>query len=281
MAQPANLRAKLEDYAPAAILNASAYTAVDKAESEPALAYAVNAESVGILAEYCKARDIPLLHYSTDYVFNGSGNALWKEEDATAPLNIYGQSKREGEQRILASGCKHLILRTSWVYDAEGANFLNTMLRLGRERETLSIVADQHGAPTFAPHLAEASLRALFHLTPSLRVPAKQSSYPLAGAWIASASPRNDAWGIYHLCHGGETTWHGFAEAIFAAARAHGEVLKVREVMPIPSEAYPTPAQRPKNSRLDCAKAKTTFGLSLPAWQEGLKACMATRYESA
>ena len=193
---------------PAAIINAAAYTAVDQAESEPDLAMAANAHSPAMMAEYAARQDIPFIHYSTDYVFDGSGNAPRTEDTPTAPLNVYGRTKREGEKQIEAIGGRYLIFRTSWVYDAKGKNFFNTMLRLGAEREELRVVADQIGAPSYAPHLAEYTLRAL-------SAAQKEELFPS---------------GIYHFCHGGETSWHGFAEAIFEWARSRNVALRVNQV---------------------------------------------------
>jgi len=252
LSSPESIARALEGVSPSAIINAAAYTQVDKAETERALAMAVNATAPGILAAWCAKRGIPFVHYSTDYVFDGSG-ALPRDEAASPhPLNIYGESKLAGEKAVAAAGGKYLIFRTSWVYDETGQNFLNTMLRLGAEREELRVVADQHGAPTYAGHLAAATLKALE---------------------IPNFTP-----GIYHLCNGGETTWHGFAESIFANARQHGQSLAVKRVIPITSAEYPTPAVRPLNSRLSCLKAKELLGLAMPAWQEGLNACMEKKY---
>ncbi len=245
---PASLAAVVENIRPQILINAVAYTQVDKAESERDLAFAVNAEAPAVLAQIAAKLEIPFVHYSTDYVFNGSGEKAWDEDDATAPLNIYGESKRAGELAVQAAGGKYLIFRTSWVYDAVGKNFFNTMLRLGREREQLSVVADQFGAPTYAPHLAAATLPAIVAL---------QNNTELSG--------------IYHLCGGGETSWYGFAEAIFAEAKARGVELKIKELLPINSDAYPTPAKRPTNSRMNCEKARKLLGISLPDWHLGLQ----------
>lgn len=237
---------------PDAIINAAAYTAVDKAESEPDIARAINADSPAVMAEYAARRGIPFVHYSTDYVFDGSGDAPRTEDDKTAPLNVYGETKLEGEALIQDIGGHYLILRTSWVYDAAGKNFFSTMLRLGAEREELKVVADQIGAPSYAPHLAAYTLKAL-------EAARQQSEFPS---------------GIYHFCHGGQASWHGFAEAIFAAARLAGIALKVQNVLPIGTSDYPTPAKRPHNSRLDCTKLARVLGVKLPDWREGLQACM-------
>lgn len=257
--QPESLAAILNTCQPDAVMNAAAYTAVDKAEEEPELAHAVNAEAPAALARWCAANGVPLVHYSTDYVYDGSGVTPWRENDAKAPLNTYGASKLAGDEAIEASGADYLIFRTSWVYDAKGRNFLNTMLRLGAERESLRVVADQTGAPTYAPHLAAASLQAL------------------EDAVGMRPFPR----GVYHLANAGETDWHGFAEAIFAGARAHGVELCVKTVEPIPSSAYPTPAKRPHNSRLDCSKIHTVFGMALPGWEQGLALALKEKYRAS
>lgn len=258
LAQPEKVAATLAAYSPTAIINAAAYTLVDKAESEEALATAINATSVGEVAAFCAARGIPLVHYSTDYVFAGNGETPWKETDATGPLSAYGRSKLAGEQAIAASGCKHLILRTSWVYDADGKNFVNTMLRFGAEREEMKVVADQFGAPSYAPHLAQATLAAL------------------ANAQALHAFPS----GIYHFCNAGVTSWHGFAQAIFNAARALGLPVAVKNLLAITTAEYPTPAARPANSRMDCSKLKQVVSVTLPDWQDGLNACMEHKRES-
>lgn len=242
----------LERHRPTVVINAAAYTQVDKAESERELAFAINAHAPEIIATWCARHSVPVIHFSTDYVFNGSGTAPWRETDMPDPLNTYGQSKLAGEQAIMASGGSALIFRTSWVYDAQGKNFLNTMLNLGKTRETLRVVADQFGAPTYAPHLAKATLSSLAHMPDKPR--------------------------IYHLCHGGETSWHGFAEAIFTETRKRNVPLTVENVLPIATEDYPAPATRPKNSRLNCARAKIDLNLQLPSWQEGLAACMSEKY---
>ena len=246
---PPSLTHAIEALRPSAIINAAAYTAVDQAESDERNAFAVNAESPRMLAMLAKAQSIPFIHYSTDYVFDGEGRLPRDEDNPTAPLNVYGRSKRAGEEAIESIGGDTIIFRTSWVYDAWGKNFLTTMLRLGAERETLSIVADQIGAPTYAPHLAEQTLNALKH------------------AKVSSCFPS----GIYHLCHAGEVSWHGFAEAIFTQARTLGLPLKVTTLNAIASSEYPTPAKRPLNSRLNCQKAAEQLHVALPDWQQGLQ----------
>lgn len=246
------LRTLLMRIAPEYIFNGVAYTAVDKAESEEALAFTINAEAVRVLAECALALDVPLVHYSTDYVFDGTGDAPRNENAPTAPLNAYGRSKLAGEQAIAEVGCKHLIFRTSWVYDAYGKNFLKTMLKMGSEREELRVVADQFGAPTYARHIAQATLDAFLAAR-------KMEAFPS---------------GIYHLCNAGETSWHGFAGAIFEGARARKMRVKVTNLVPIPSTDYPTPAARPHNSRLDCSKLRDVLGVALPDWQAGLDAAL-------
>lgn len=237
---------------PTAILNAAAYTQVDLAEKEEALALKINGETPGLIAKWCAQETIPFVHFSTDYVFSGEGTAPWRETDPVSPLSAYGRTKLEGERRIVEAGGLHLIFRTSWVYDAHGKNFLTTMLRLGKEREILRVVSDQIGAPTFAADLARGAVQALGHA-------AKKPSFPS---------------GIYHLCNAGETSWHHFAEQIFAFAALKNIPLQVKKVEPISTSDYPTPAQRPKNSRLSHQKVEQTLGIQLPNWKESLKTCM-------
>ena len=242
------IRAAVRLTKPEIVVNAAAYTAVDKAESEPELCAQVNAVAPGVIADEIGKTNGWLIHYSTDYVFDGSGNKPWLESDATGPLGVYGQTKLDGELAIAATGCRHVILRTSWVYAAEGRNFLHTMLRLGKEREQLKIVDDQIGAPTTAEALTEATQVVLRRLISSK----------------TSASPA----GVYHLTCGGSTSWCGFAKAIFEAFSSRQ---RVPEVLPIPSEAYPTPAKRPRNSRLCCDKFFGQFGYCMPEWQDALR----------
>lgn len=253
--RPDTLADFLTSMNPAVVINGAAYTQVDQAEQERELARLINAEAPGALARWCAAHDRPFIHYSTDYVFSGAGERPWVESDSVAPLNVYGTTKQDGERRIASAGGRWMILRTSWVFDAAGKNFLNTMLRLGAEREVLRVVEDQHGAPTYAPHLAEATIRAL---DAALALP----SFPS---------------GIYHLCGSGETTWHGFATAIFERARLRGVPLQVKQVEAIPSSSFPTPALRPLNSRLDTSKAASVLGVRLPDWTQGLEECLALK----
>lgn len=241
--KPETVIAVLEKHKPDIVINAVAYTAVDKAESEELQALQINALTVGLIAEWTAKYKALLIHYSTDYVFDGSGTKPWKESDKTAPLSAYGRSKLLGEKEIANSGCRHFIFRLCWVYDETGKNFMNTMLRLGKEKTELNVVKDQIGAPTYAGDIAEATLKAI-------------------------ANPKA-ASGIYHFCNSGETSWAGFAAEIFKQAS-----LPVK-VNHIATTDYPTPAKRPANSRLDTAKFQTTFGWEkIPDWQDGLKRCM-------
>lgn len=242
--RPAALQELVGRTAPDIVVNAAAYTAVDRAESEPELAFRVNAEAPAALAQACAQRGALLVHYSTDYVFDGTGTRPYLESDPTAPLGVYGASKLAGEDAIRASGARHLILRTAWVYAAHGRNFLLTMLRLGRERDRLGVVGDQQGSPTSAELIADATARIL------------------AQGVRASAT--------WHLTASGQTTWHGFAEAIFAAAAGRGLLAKAPIVDAIATSDYPTPAQRPAYSVLDNRAVQAEYGLQLPDWQDGL-----------
>lgn len=234
---------------PDVIVNAAAHTAVDKAESEPEQARLLNALAPQVLAREAAQTGALLVHYSTDYVFDGSGSAARTETEATAPLSVYGGSKLEGEQLIQASGCRHLIFRTSWVYAARGGNFAKTMLRLAQEREALSVIDDQWGAPTGADLIADVTAHAIRQLQ---RQPGDQ--------------------GLYHLVAGGETTWHAYASHVIAKARelAPERPWKVQRIAAVPTSAFPTPAQRPHNSRLNTERLQQTFGLRLPHWQAGV-----------
>jgi dTDP-4-dehydrorhamnose reductase len=243
---------------PRAVINAAAYTLVDKAEEEEEKALTINAKTPGVIARWCAEKKIPFVHYSTDYVFPGTGTAPWKEDDATAPLNAYGRGKLAGEYEVAQAGGNYLIFRTSWVYDGARKNFLTTMLRLGAERASLSVVDDQRGAPTYAPDLAEATLEALNNAM-------KSDPFPS---------------GVYHLCGNGETSWYGFADTIFAKARAGGMPLALTTLTPIPSSSYPTPAKRPLNSRMDCSRAEGVLGVRLPGWEESLEVCFVDRAEA-
>ncbi|MBW6454099.1 MAG: dTDP-4-dehydrorhamnose reductase, partial [Methyloprofundus sp.] len=239
---------------PDIIVNAAAYTAVDKAESEAELAQMINTAAPALLAREAKALNAWLIHYSTDYVFDGSGTKPWLETDTTAPLSVYGATKLAGEQAIQASGCKHLIFRTSWVYGARGNNFAKTMLRLAQERESLTVINDQMGAPTGADLLADVTAHAL-----------------------RTTQAQPELSGLYHLVACGETSWHGYASYVINYAQKMGLALKTspNSIAPIPTSAFPTPAQRPKNSRLDTHKLQTSFNLILPLWQTGVERMLA------
>ncbi|MDZ4327280.1 MAG: dTDP-4-dehydrorhamnose reductase [Pseudomonas sp.] len=251
LAQPEQIRQQVRRVRPDLIINAAAYTAVDKAESEKAAAFSVNAEAPGILAEEAAALGIPLIHYSTDYVFDGSKTAPYNEADEPHPLGVYGKSKLAGEQAITAVKGKHLILRTSWVYSTHGRNFLLTMQRLLQEKPELRIVADQIGAPTWAGTIANSTLA-------------------LIERWQAGET---GAWGTYHLTAQGETSWFGFAQAIGEALREQGK--PCANLLPITTSDYPTPASRPLNSRLDCSRLQREWGVSQPDWQTALRECLA------
>ena len=248
--RPESLRPLIRAVRPDVIVNSAAHTAVDKAESEVEFARALNATAPGVVAQEAATLDALLVHYSTDYVFGGSGNAPRAEDAATAPLSVYGRTKLEGEELIRASGCAHLILRTSWVYAARGGNFARTMLKLAAEREILNVIDDQFGAPTGAELLADVTA----HMV--LRTHAEPALY-----------------GTYHCVAGGETNWHGYARFVIEWARANGQAIKVaaNAINPIATSAYPTPAQRPLNSRLDTRKLQAAFGLQLPHWQLGVE----------
>lgn len=250
LAQPARLVETVQALKPAVVVNAAAYTAVDRAESEPELARTINAEAPGRLAALCAERGAWLVHYSTDYVFDGTGTTPWRETDPTGPLSVYGRTKLEGENAIHASGCRHLILRTSWVHAARGANFARTMLRLASEREELKVVDDQVGAPTGADLLADVTAHAL------------------------RAVMRDAALGgTYHSAARGEASWFGYARFVIERARALGRPVKVAPdaIRPVPSSAYPVAARRPHNSRLDCGKLESAFGLTMPDWEFGVR----------
>ena len=251
LSQPESIRVVVRELKPGLIINAAAYTAVDQAESEPDLALAINATSPGVLAEEAAALGIPLIHYSTDYVFDGSKDGPWTESDTPNPLGVYGSSKLAGEQAIEKAGGQYLILRTSWVYSLTGRNFLLTMQRLLQEREKLTIVADQIGAPTWAGAIA-------------------QSTRQLIERWREG---RPGAWGVYHLTASGETSWFGFAQAIGEQLVKDGKPCAVLE--PTPSSAYPTPAVRPLNSRLDCSRLQREWGVSQPDWHDAMLECLA------
>ncbi|TQE99075.1 MAG: dTDP-4-dehydrorhamnose reductase [Spiribacter salinus] len=250
LSAPGKLAQTIYTLKPDAVVNAAAYTAVDRAEQEPDTARRINAHGPRALAEACRETDSLLVHYSTDYVFDGSGTAPWREDDPTDPLNLYGKTKLAGEIALRAASCRHLIFRTSWVYAARGRNFLRTMLRIAAERDALQVVDDQHGAPTSAELIADVTAQALR---------------------TALADPTLD--GTYHLTARGETTWHGYARHLITVAREAGYPIRVSDdaLTPVPSEAFPTPAARPHNSRLDVSKLEQTFGLWMPPWEIGVE----------
>ena len=254
LANPEQIRQQVRSHRPGLIINAAAHTAVDQAENEPEVAFAINATAPGILAEEAKALGIPLIHYSTDYVFDGSKPAPYTEDDAPNPLGVYGQSKLAGEQAIAAVGGQYLVLRTSWVYSSHGKNFLLTMQRLLQEKPQMRIVADQIGAPTWAGTIAN-STRALIE------------------RWQAGQA---GDWGVYHLTAQGETSWFGLAQAIGEQLLAEGKACA--ELEGIPASDYPTPAKRPLNSRLDCSRLQQQWHVGQPQWREALRECLAQQH---
>ena len=247
--RPEQLAETILKVRPDVIVNAAAHTAVDKAESEPDFARKLNATSPGVVAEAAGQIGALMVHYSTDYVFDGSGSKPWQENDATGPLSVYGSTKLEGEQLVAKHCSKHLIFRTSWVFAARGGNFAKTMLRLAKERDKLTVIDDQYGAPTGAELLADVTAHAI---RATLQDPSKA--------------------GLYHAVAGGETTWCGYARFVLEQARQAGVELKAgpEQVEAVPTSAFPTPATRPANSRLDTRKLQSTFGLVLPHWQQGV-----------
>ncbi len=251
LSKPEQLAQTVLAYKPDFIVNAAAHTEVDKAESEPELARTLNTEGPAALAKVASQLGAWLVHYSTDYVFDGSGTHARQEGEGTGPLSVYGQTKLDGEKAIVASGCKYLIFRTSWVYAARGGNFAKTMLRLAQERDKLSVINDQHGAPTGADLIADVTAHAIRRVLNTQKI---------------SFS------GVYHLVASGETTWHGFASHVIEKAESMKPELgwKVADIAPVPTSAFPTPAVRPLNSRLCTAKLQQAFGLVLPPWQQGV-----------
>jgi dTDP-4-dehydrorhamnose reductase len=250
LSEPQRLAETVRRLCPDVIVNAAAHTLVDQAEREPELARAINATAPGALAREAAGCGAWLVHYSTDYVFDGTGSAPWAEEDPTGPLNVYGRTKLEGEQLVRASDCRHLIFRTSWVYSARGNNFARTMLRLAAERDSLTVIDDQHGAPTGADLLADVTAHALL-----------------------AAMRRPELAGTYHLAASGETTWHGYASFVVEWARAAGHPIRVPSgaIRAVPSTAFATAAKRPANSRLATGKLRQAFDLVLPDWQTGVE----------
>jgi dTDP-4-dehydrorhamnose reductase len=245
------LRRAIRDIAPRLMVNAAAYTAVDKAQTEQALAHAVNGAALAVIGEEVARLNAFVVHYSTDYVFDGTKHAPYTENDAPNPKSVYGASKLAGEQALRASGARHVILRTSWVVGAHGGNFAKTILRLAAEREELKVVADQHGAPTSAALIAEITARLVSHWQHD------DAGFPC---------------GLYHLAAAGTTTWHAYAQHVVRAAYNAGKSLRLRaeSIVPITTEHYPLPAPRPANSRLDTTRLRSTFGVTLPDWREGL-----------
>ena len=256
LSKPEQLMQTVLAYKPDFIVNAAAHTAVDKAESEPELAKVLNTDAPAALAKAAAQVGAWLVHYSTDYVFDGSGSHARQEGEGTGPLSVYGQTKLDGEKAIAASGCKYLIFRTSWVYAARGGNFAKTMLRLAQERDKLTVINDQHGAPTGADLIADVTAHAMRRVLNTQNI---------------SFS------GVYHLVASGETTWHGYASHVIAQAKAMKPELgwAVADIAPVPTSAFPTPAARPLNSRLCTAKLQQAFGLVLPPWQQGVDRMLA------
>ena len=254
LGEPDGLAATVRALRPDVIVNAAAYTAVDRAESEPDLARRINAHAPAALAREAAACGALLVHYSTDYVFHGHGQRPWAEDDPTGPLNVYGQTKLAGEQAIVQAGCRHLILRTSWVHAARGGNFARTMLRLARQQPRLTVIDDQWGAPTGAELIADVSAHAIVQLR-----------------------ARPDKAGIYHLAAAGETNWFSYAKHVLAQAQSAQAAIEyaVKDILPISSSAYPVAATRPHNSRLDTRKLRTAFDLHLPPWQAGVDRMLA------
>ncbi len=252
----ADLDEKVTSYTFDLLINCAAYTAVDKAESEHELAYAVNRDGPLFLAEICAERNVPLVHVSTDYVFSGNKDGCNLETDFVEPLGVYGKSKAEGEEQVRSILDNHLILRTSWLYGVHGSNFVKTMLKLGKEREEIGVVADQYGCPTSAADLAEAILD------------------------IVSLYDKGEkiTWGTYHFCGSGSTTWHGFASKIFEIAKLYDQ-LNVKRVIPIKTTEYPTPAQRPKNSVMDCSLLRGCFNINPPLWEDSLNVMLRRHYQ--
>jgi dTDP-4-dehydrorhamnose reductase len=254
LSRPDELAQTVRELRPDVIVNAAAHTAVDRAETETELATVLNATAPAALAQAAREVGAWLVHYSTDYVFNGEGTMPWRESDITAPLNVYGRTKQDGEMAIAHSGCQHLIFRTSWVYASRGGNFAKTMLRLAQERDRLTVIDDQWGAPTSADLIADVTAQAL-----------------------AQAQQGRAASGIYHLVAAGHTSWHGYAQHVIETARRIQPATdwRVQEVAPVPSSAFVTAAHRPHNSRMDTTKIQEAFGLSLPPWQQGVDRMLA------
>jgi dTDP-4-dehydrorhamnose reductase len=262
LANAASVREMIRAARPRWIVNPGAYTAVDKAESEPELAYAINAEAVGVMGQEARAIGAGVIHFSTDYVFDGSAKAPYRETDATGPVSVYGASKLAGEKALAESGAGHMIFRTSWVYGARGKNFLLTILKLARERETLRVVADQHGAPTWSRDLARMTAAVISRCEAKAR-----------GTELASAL--TDMGGIYHAAGAGETTWHGFAAEAVRLRREREPGVRFAAIEAITTAEYPTPAKRPANSRMNCERLKEQFGWEMLDWRDSLREVLA------
>ncbi|PWE80802.1 dTDP-4-dehydrorhamnose reductase [Bradyrhizobium sp. SUTN9-2] len=252
LSKPEALPGKLDEFRPDLIVNPAAYTAVDKAEDEAALAFQINRDAPAAMAAWAAGRGVPMVHFSTDYVFDGKSRDLWREDDSTGPLSVYGASKLAGETAVRSAGGAHLIIRTAWVYAAQGANFMRTMIRLAKERDTLRVVADQFGTPTTAATIASTFTRIL-----------EQAEPDLPGSFDQSE-------GLLHLTNSGSASWCDFASAIIAGAQSRGIELKASEVIPIATSDYPTKAVRPANSRLDLQRLKEVYDIKTPAWQSAL-----------
>lgn len=261
------LRAFMREVKPRWIVNPAAYTAVDKAEKEPELAYAINCEAVKVLGEEAAALGVPMISFSTDYVFPGDGTRPWVETDEPGPLGVYGASKLAGEQALAASGAAHIVFRTSWVYGATGNNFLKTILRFAREREEMKIVADQYGAPTWSEDLARLVVRTITTM---------ESESAASGKTLAATVAAKG--GVYHACDAGETTWFGFASEFVRLAQIAEPEHKFARLLPIPTSDYPTPATRPANSRLNCDRLKQELAFAMPEWEASLAKVMEQLY---
>jgi dTDP-4-dehydrorhamnose reductase len=262
LAKVASVRKTIRTVRPRWIVNPGAYTAVDKAESEPELAYAINAEAVRVMGQEAKAIGAGVVHFSTDYVFDGSGSAPYREVDATGPVSVYGASKLAGEKTLAESGAGHMIFRTSWVFGARGKNFLLTILKLARERETLRVVADQYGAPTWSRDLAKMTAEVIGQCEATAR------GSELAGVLA-------DVGGFYHAAGAGETTWYGFAAEAVRLQRDREPAVRFADIEAITSVAYPAPAKRPANSRMDCSRLMERFGWKMMHWQDSLRKVVA------
>jgi dTDP-4-dehydrorhamnose reductase len=264
LAQTDSIRRAVRSFQPHWIVNSAAYTAVDKAESEPELAFAINRDAVAVIAEEAKQLGAVVVHYSTDYVFDGSKQAPYGEEDAASPVSVYGKSKLAGEQELAASAIPYFNFRTSWVYGPRGKNFLLTILKLSQERSELRIVNDQHGAPTWSYDLAALTAQVIRQV---------QKKAGTAGCTPAEAAMADR--GTYHACNSGETTWHGFASEALRLLQQRQPEVRLATLTPIPTAEYPTPARRPGNSRLDCSKLRRQLGIVMPEWKESLQKAIA------